>query len=369
MDYLTLSLVVILMSAITLAANLSFSRSIYQRLVFIGVAFINLALVLNLAALLLLDDSQDFHNIPLGIALYLLTILIATALLFEPIRTRLSRYLPPPQADDPAPIPPAPTFEYTAPLLSEGERFQFPISTSPQLLPTAKPKRFKELRGFSPRNLVHMLAMIFCVYMLGIQLANFVLSGGLSGVAEDTKITFQTLIANFIPLLLVPVLGVGLFSKRSFPQVLERLGLANPSLESIGIGIAAGVVLFIAQVIMVMIWVTVAGIESVEEQSKASSAISESINTIWLALGVALTASIGEEIAFRGSLQPIFGLWPTAAFFTLIHMQYTLTPAAIIIFVVSLGLGYLRRHFNLYAAIFAHFFYNFIPLFLQQLIR
>ncbi|NDJ85058.1 MAG: CPBP family intramembrane metalloprotease, partial [Chloroflexi bacterium] len=69
------------------------------------------------------------------------------------------------------------------------------------------------------------------------------------------------------------------------------------------------------------------------------------------------------------ALQPIFGLWWTAIFFTLVHMQYTLTPAALIILMVAIGLGWLRRRYNLYAAIAAHFLYNFIPLALSVLIE
>jgi len=74
---------------------------------------------------------------------------------------------------------------------------------------------------------------------------------------------------------------------------------------------------------------------------------------------VAGGAAIGEEIAFRGALQPVFGLWPTALFFALVHIQYTLTPAALIIFGVALGLGWLRRRYNTTTSIVAHFLYDF----------
>jgi membrane protease YdiL (CAAX protease family) len=88
--------------------------------------------------------------------------------------------------------------------------------------------------------------------------------------------------------------------------------------------------------------------------------LSNSLNTLSAAFVLSLTAALGEEIAFRGALQPIFGLWPTTILFALIHIQYTLTPATLIIIAVGLGLGWLRRKFNTTAAILGHFLYNFM---------
>jgi membrane protease YdiL (CAAX protease family) len=157
--------------------------------------------------------------------------------------------------------------------------------------------------------------------------------------------------------------------RRSWPQVLDRLGLDNFSWTSVAVGFGVALLLILVVYVVSIIWFLIVGQETFEEQNEASDAIAESINTLWLALGVSVTAAIGEEIAFRGALQPIFGLWWTAIFFTLVHMQYTLTPAAFIILVVAIGLGWLRRRYNLYAAIAAHFLYNFIPLALSVLIE
>src|SRR5690606_22175089 len=101
-----------------------------------------------------------------------------------------------------------------------------------------------------------------------------------------------------------------------------------------------------------------------EEQTEASSALAESINTVGLAFTLAATAAIGEEIAFRGALQPIFGFWATALIFAISHVQYTLTPASLLIFFVAIALGWVRKQFNTTTAILVHFLYNFVPLLL-----
>jgi uncharacterized protein len=61
-------------------------------------------------------------------------------------------------------------------------------------------------------------------------------------------------------------------------------------------------------------------------------------------------------------MQPVFGLVPTSLLFVAIHAQYTLTPAALLLLVVALGLGWVRIRYGTNAAIIAHFAYNFIPL-------
>jgi hypothetical protein len=106
------------------------------------------------------------------------------------------------------------------------------------------------------------------------------------------------------------------------------------------------------------IWEALVSPETFKEQTEASDALAASVTSIGLALTVALTAGIGEELAFRGALQPIFGFWFTAVMFVISHSQYTLTPAYLIILVVAIGLGLIRKYYDTTTAIFTHFFYN-----------
>jgi uncharacterized protein len=72
-------------------------------------------------------------------------------------------------------------------------------------------------------------------------------------------------------------------------------------------------------------------------------------------------------LLFRGALQPIFGNLLVSLFFTLLHSQYTFTPASLIILVVSLAFGYVRQKYSTSASIVAHFVYNFSPFILLYL--
>jgi membrane protease YdiL (CAAX protease family) len=51
---------------------------------------------------------------------------------------------------------------------------------------------------------------------------------------------------------------------------------------------------------------------------------------------------VAEEIVFRGALQPRFGLIATAFLFAAVHTQYGITFASLEVFVLGLGLGWLR---------------------------
>ncbi|MBI5959521.1 MAG: CPBP family intramembrane metalloprotease, partial [Chloroflexi bacterium] len=220
------------------------------------------------------------------------------------------------------------------------------------------------VRGFDPDSAVHMMGLVLVIYLVGVQIINFALGGGMTGVAEsfEDSITTVDLLLNAAPLIILSLVGVGLGLRRNWSQTMQRLGLGLPTFEGLAVAgvLTIGLLFFVG--IVSVIWMGLVSGETFEEQTEASDALSNSVSTLWLAFMVAATAAIGEEIAFRGALQPVFGLWPTSIIFALTHIQYTLTPASLIILGVALGFGWMRKRYNTTAAIATHFMYNFIPL-------
>jgi membrane protease YdiL (CAAX protease family) len=78
------------------------------------------------------------------------------------------------------------------------------------------------------------------------------------------------------------------------------------------------------------------------------------------AVTIGLSAGIGEEIIFRGAAQKRLGLIFTSLLFAVLHVQYTVSPALIQIFVLGMLLGLIRRRANTTTAIAAHASYNFL---------
>lgn len=80
------------------------------------------------------------------------------------------------------------------------------------------------------------------------------------------------------------------------------------------------------------------------------------------ALLLGLGAGIGEEVLFRGLVQPVFGIIPTAVLFALIHVHYGPTPLLAELFVIGCVLGIIRKKLNTTAAIWVHLCFDFLAL-------
>jgi len=85
--------------------------------------------------------------------------------------------------------------------------------------------------------------------------------------------------------------------------------------------------------------------------------------TILGALGLSTGSALGEEVFFRGFLQPRVGVVATAVVFALAHFSYASASEVIVVFLLALTLGLLyKKTGNLWAAIAAHFAFNLVNL-------
>lgn len=83
---------------------------------------------------------------------------------------------------------------------------------------------------------------------------------------------------------------------------------------------------------------------------------------------LAAASSIGEELLFRGALQPWIGVWPQALLFAVLHVApgkrfVAFLPWTVSALIVGVGLGYVAEATgNLGAPIVAHFTINLLNL-------
>ena len=221
-------------------------------------------------------------------------------------------------------------------------------------------------------NPVHIVAYLLLLTGVVFQFSAFILIGGLAGITESVSsqgADILSLITNAITYILVAALGVGLWIRRNEMQVIKRLGLRIPEQSDVIAGVGTGVGMFIVIQILATIITLITAPEVMEQQlvlaDEIVSIYGESIFTGFL---LAITAALGEEILFRGALQPVFGVMTTTIFFALMHLQYTLSPVSLLIFFVGLSFAWLRVRFSTGAAIIAHFVYNLIPFLLLALV-
>ena len=211
----------------------------------------------------------------------------------------------------------------------------------------------------NPASPVHTVALVLAGYLIGNTL--FALSQEvLLGLAEtELTVTIVDIIVQQLAFVLVAFIGVGLLTRRNLQQISQRLGLVRPTIEQLLWGVAVIVLLIGIQWAVGVIWVLVD-----PEQAAALGEINDlllgNVDTLgeWFILAVA--SGVGEEILFRGSLQPVFGIVPTALLFAIVHVQYGLSPITAAVFIIGLILGLLRRKTNTTTTIFVHFSYNFL---------
>ncbi|MBZ0302766.1 MAG: CPBP family intramembrane metalloprotease [Anaerolineae bacterium] len=223
---------------------------------------------------------------------------------------------------------------------------------------------------FNATSQVHLTAAVLMLVVAVYVIVNFVLQGGIEGVAQDIQtngiepgdVVFQGVVE-----VVVTLLGVGLAIRRGLPETLERLGLRWPTREDLVWGVGVGVGFYFASQLFFAVWLALTSPDTLTEQLAASSELNMAFATLPLAFILSTSAALGEEIWIRGGLQPIFGLVVSSIFFATLHTQVALTVGTLIMFVVSLGLGWLRLRHSTSASIIAHFCFNFIQLALLAL--
>lgn len=225
---------------------------------------------------------------------------------------------------------------------------------------------------FDPNSSIHITAVVLVLCFISYIFDQFIGSGGLSGLAQQVSDSGGASIMAFVfqdaLMVMGTFLGVGMAIRRDLPQTLERLGLKIPTPQDVIWGVGSGLALIGATLVMVQIWGLLVPADQIAQQSAASDELTKAFNTLPLAFLLSALAAVSEEILFRGALQPVFGLVFVSIVFALSHNQYALTPATLIVFVVGLGLGWLRRRRNTNTAIIAHFIYDFVQLAISILV-
>jgi membrane protease YdiL (CAAX protease family) len=215
--------------------------------------------------------------------------------------------------------------------------------------------RMMPLQADSP---VHALALVLSGYLVG----NTVFSltqGGLEDMAA-TAVSASILDIFFIQGLftVTAVVGVGLYTRRGPQAVRERLGLSRPTFAQLITGVGWIVVLVFLQAIGGAIWSLIDSSQAELVENISGELLGEMDTFIeWLLLAAA--TGLGEELLFRGALQPAFGLGFTALLFAFAHVQYGFTPVTLVVFIIGLILGLIRRRHGTAVAIFVHSGYNF----------
>jgi membrane protease YdiL (CAAX protease family) len=207
-----------------------------------------------------------------------------------------------------------------------------------------------------PHSPVHTLALVFSGYFAGYIILQ--ITGGLENLAENvTGVSIWLFLAQQVGFVVLAFLGVGAMMRRDWTAVFQRLGLEAITLQQVFESIGWILLLILLQALGGVAWEAI-NPDEVALVEQIGQTLYQDFS-IWHWLALAIGAGVGEEILFRGALQPVFGIWFTSILFAIVHVQYgILTPATAVLFLLSLILGFIRQRHNTSVTILVHLGYD-----------
>lgn len=173
------------------------------------------------------------------------------------------------------------------------------------------------------------------------------------------------LLVNLATFVAFAYVAVGYRNYRTGEEATARLGLTKPTTEHILVGLLAVVPAF-AFAIIGSILTEVFQPEVVDRLGENIDNLTSGVQNPLGAIILGLSAGIGEEVLFRGALQPRFGIALTTMLWVLLHTQYELTWVMLGLVLMGIMLGWIRNRYGTVAAIITHATYNAMVVLLQM---
>lgn len=228
-------------------------------------------------------------------------------------------------------------------------------------LPLLPPTRrlLAKVIPFSPKSMPDMVGMVI------------LLAAGTASAVQlffttdiDEAPTYAALIQQLILVVAVAFLAVGALITRTPRETLDRLGVFRPTMRQLGVAVGlVPVAMLVAGLSMGL--VSLLQPDLYDQIQDNLEQITTNFNSVWGALAIGLTAGIGEELLFRGAIQPRYGIVFTALVFSLLHIQYDASFILIGTFAAGVIFGLERKKMNTTTAIITHALYNMIAVLLS----
>jgi membrane protease YdiL (CAAX protease family) len=181
--------------------------------------------------------------------------------------------------------------------------------------------------------------VIYLTVILGLLLVAQQLS---TQVTSQPPLTYGELLAQDVPFLILAFVGVGLFIRRSPRETIERLGLLPPRQKRWWLIAVVGIGVFMAVAFGIEALANVVAPSQQKQVTDVTTVLFSRFNNPAAIVFLGVLAGVVEETLFRGALLPRFGIVVTAILFAALHIQYAVSFATLEVFVLGLGLGWLR---------------------------
>lgn len=228
--------------------------------------------------------------------------------------------------------------------------------------------RLAKLFHLSPTMPIAQATLLLLPLLLGFGVYGFGVFHSLGALANGVTASIVSpslVLGQLVVMVGIALLGVGWLTRRSFNQSLARLGVGGLNVRAAAWTLVGVIGLVALNYGLELVGSYFGWIDLAAQASQSQAAFSQ-FSSLPLLLLLAASAGIGEEILFRGALQPRFGLVATTLAFALVHVQYNWFGMVV---VLALGavLGLIRKRLNTTAAIGAHLLYDLLGLILLGL--
>ena len=239
-------------------------------------------------------------------------------------------------------------------------------------------RKFAQVIDIDPRSFVHATALATLFAMMLISMVPLLAFGGppampllqmqlKSAEAPDAAEQLRTTFYSFVWALPGTFLAVGYPVRRTVREAQQRLGLVRPTWRQLLLA-----VLMIGGLLLVMLlmghgieflWKALGWPITDEESIKQLFGFTSGIVGATIA---AVVAGFGEELVFRGVLQPRLGILLPALMFTAVHaLQYNF-DALLQVFFLGIVFGVIRRRTNTTTSAIIHGGYDFVLLLMMD---
>jgi uncharacterized protein len=181
--------------------------------------------------------------------------------------------------------------------------------------------------------------VIYLTVVLGLLLVAQQLS---TQVTAQPPLTYGELLAQDVPFLILAFVGVGIFIRRSPRETIQRLALLPPPQKRWWLVSIIGIGVFMAVAFGIEALANVVAPSQQKQVTDVTTVLFSHFNNPAAIIFLGVLAGVVEETLFRGALLPRFGIVVTAILFAALHIQYAISFATLEVFVLGLGLGWLR---------------------------
>ncbi len=207
---------------------------------------------------------------------------------------------------------------------------------------------------FDPNSYTDMVALMFSM-----QAAVLAVFSMFADVDVSPRVEYAQLVVNAFTFVAIAYISVGLFIRRSFREATERLGLVRPTARDVVLALGFAVIAFVVSFgsSLLVEWLQPEVADRIEETLRNMTA---DLDIFWAAAAIGICAAVGEELLFRGAMQPRFGIVFTALVFAVLHVQYEPSLLIVGLFAAGIVFGLERKYVNTTACIITHAVYNFV---------